>query len=417
MSSKTKTKTRRNRKGPPPSGTKAASAGAFRMVVAANPGSAITVAPELDLVKAALLYGDKVTLLSPVTTMFLRVEGLHRFPPRQQIELIRRVGPVITDPAEFAQLESGLDQVDDFLRTSSHGGSLGDRLLPAGLLQHFEPIRRTLADAVEELAEQSGIVQLAKARAKGLVQIENADPGDAMDLLVSCITSAKLAETGQCQDAPHTDRVVEDFVEKLSRHLSSGREYLIFDERVASLTEAAIREGYFSPAKGPAGRSAQAMTASAIMGRLPTFPNATVDETLDIRSELSPSLTQFRSAMVTIAKTFTSSAWETAFEDEVHDAWVETVAPAVEAIDSSIQDNSGLLSLAAGVVGAANTSYPGLAIVAAGLLGHAGGVALAGGALSGVAPLLQALRDRQTAARDIRMQPFYFLYAVDQSLA
>ena len=43
------------------------------------------------------------------------------------------------------------------------------------------------------------------------------------------------------------------FVQKLSKHLSSGREYLIFDEPIANLTEAAIREGLFSPAKGPAG--------------------------------------------------------------------------------------------------------------------------------------------------------------------
>lgn len=417
MASKTKNKNKRGRRGPPPSGTRTASPGTFRMVVAANPGSAISVAPELDLVKAALLYGDKVTLLSPVTTMFLRVEGLQGFSPRQQIELIRRVGPIITDPTEFAALESGLDQVDDFLRTSARGGGLGDQLLRAGLLKQFEPITRQLGDAVRELADQSGVDQLATARAKGLVQIENADPGDAMDLLVACIQSAKLAQSGQRLDDPHTDRIVETFVEKLSRHLSSGREYLIFDEPVASLTEAAIREGLFSPAKGPAGRSAQAMTASALVGRLPTFPNATVDEVIDIRSELAPSLIQFRSAMVTIAKTFTSSAWETDFEDEVHDAWVETVLPAVQAIDSSIQDNSSLLSLASGVIGAANASYPGLAIVAAGLLGHAGALALAGGAVSGAAPLLQALRDRQTAARDIRMQPFYFLYAVEQSLS
>ena len=119
------------------------------------------------------------------------------------------------------------------------------------------------------------------------------------------------------------------FVQKLSKHLSSGREYLIFDEPIANLTEAAIREGLFSPAKGPAGHSAQAMTASALMGRLPTFPNATVDEVLDIRTELAPSLTQFRAAMVTISKTFKSTAWEAHFEDEVHDAWVESVLPAV----------------------------------------------------------------------------------------
>jgi hypothetical protein len=199
-------------------------------------------------------------------------------------------------------------------------------------------------------------------------------------------------------------------------HLSSGREYLIFDERIADLTQAAIREGLFSPAKGPAGRSAQAMTASALMGRLPTFPNATVDEVLDIRTELASSLTQFRAAMVTISKSFTSAAWEVDFEDEVHDAWIESVLPAVEAIDASVKDNRSLLTLANGITGATNASYPGLAIVAAGLLGHAGAVAGIGAGLSGTAPLLQALRDRRTANNDIRMQPFYFLYAVEQSL-
>ena len=307
--------------------------------------------------------------------------------------------------------------MDEFLRTSARGGSLGDRLLRAGLLKQFEPIQRTLSEAVTALGNDAGIDQLARARAKGLVQIENADPGDAMDLLVGCILSAKLAETGEQVEHPHTDRIIETFVEKLSRHLSSGREYLIFDEAIASFTEAAIREGVFTPAKGPAGRCAQAMTASALMGRLPTFPNATVDEVIDIRSELAPALTQFRSAMVTISNAFTSAAWEKDFEDEVHDAWVESVLPAVEAIDASVKDNTSLLSLATGIVGAGNTSYPGLAIVGAGLVGHVGAAAVAGGVLSGAAPLMQAIRDRKSAKQGIRMQPFYFLYAVEQHLS
>jgi hypothetical protein len=310
-----------------------------------------------------------------------------------------------------------VEQVDEFLRTTAKGGSGAERLLRAGLLQHLQPIQRQLSEMVRGLGHEAGIDHLAAARAKGIVQIENADPGDAMDLLVSCIVSAKLAETGGRQDDPHTDRVVETFVQKLSTHLSSGRDYLIFDERIADLTQAAIREGLFSPAKGPAGRSAQAMTASALMGRLPTFPNATVDEVLDIRTELASSLTQFRAAMVTISKSFTSAACEADFEDEVHDAWIESVLPAVEAIDASVEDNRSLLTLANGITGATNASYPGLAIVAAGLFGHVGAIAGIGAGLSGTAPVLQALRDRRTADNDIRMQPFYFLYAVEQSLA
>lgn len=386
------------------------------MVVAAQPGSSITVAPELDLVKTALLYGDRVTLLSPVTTMFLGVEALERFTLRQQIELIRRVAPFLANSDDVSGFKRGIDQVDEFLRTTSHGGSLADRLLRAGLMRQFQPIQREIADTVRTLGREAGIDQLARARSKGLVQIESANPGDAIDLLASCIIAARLAETGDRQGESHTDKIIETFVTKLSRHLSSGREYLIFDEKTASLTGAAIREGLFKPAKGPAGRSAQAMTASALMGRLPTFPDATVDEVLDIRTELAAPLTQFRSAMVTVSKAFTSKSWTSDFEDEVHDAWVETVHPAVEAIEASIHDNRSLLTRAAGVAGAATTSLPGLGIVAAGLLRHVDAVAAFGGAVSAGAPALQALRDRRGAARGIRMQPFYFLYAVERSL-
>jgi hypothetical protein len=107
-------------------------------------------------------------------------------------------------------------------------------------------------------------------------------------------------------------RLVATFVAKLSAHLSSGEGYLIFNEQVASLTEAAIHEGFFKPAPGPAGRSAQAMSAAAFMARLPTFPGATVDEVLDIREELAAPLTQFRGAMVRVPNGFASEAWEAA---------------------------------------------------------------------------------------------------------
>jgi hypothetical protein len=413
MANKKKGKRKRRPASPAAQGKPAT--GSFRMIVAANPGSEMTVAPELGLVKAALLYGDKVTLVSPVMTMFLRVDGLQRLSPRQTIELLRRTAPEVLPADQVSDFEDNIAQVDELLRNTPAGGIPG-RLLRAELLRHFQPMQSELSEMVRKIGSEAGIDQLDKARAKGIVQIEDVDPGDAVDLLASCIISAKLAETGKRQNYPHSDRIIDTFVEKLTKHLSSGREYFIFDEPIANLVEAAIREGLFTPAKGPAGRSAQAMAASALMGRLPTFPNATVDEVLDIRTDLAPSLTQFRSAMVTTSKTFTSKPWEADFEDALNDAWVETVHPALEAIDASVRDNKSLLALAAGVVGAANTSYPGLTIVASGLLGHVGSATALGGAFSLAAPMLQTWRDHTVAARDIRMQPFYFLYALEQAL-
>lgn len=79
----------------------------FRMVAAANAGPGLSVGAELDLVKAGLLYGDKVTLLSPATTMLLRAEGLEHFTLRQLFELLRRFAPTGLPPAELAQFEHG----------------------------------------------------------------------------------------------------------------------------------------------------------------------------------------------------------------------------------------------------------------------------------------------------------------------
>jgi hypothetical protein len=231
------------------------------------------------------------------------------------------------------------------------------------------------------------------------------------------VIKAKRLERGESPAPQHTDRMVATFMTKLSEHLSSGREYLIFDEPIASLTKAAIEAGVFTPAQGPAGRSAQAMTASGLMGRLPTFPEATVDEVLDIRSDLAPALKQFRSAMVSLSKDFTSTSWEVGFEDEVHDAWVESVEPAVEAIDESVRSDNSLLAMAAGVTGGIKSTYPGLAIVGAGLAGHSTVTATTGAAVSVTGSLLQALRDHKSSAGNIRMQPFYFLYALDQALS
>lgn len=415
MTSKVKHKKTRKRPRPLLQST-AAPTGSFRMVVAANPGRLLDVAPELELVKAALLYGDKVTLISPATTMLLRAEGLQRFNALQVVELMHRIAPALLPDDEAAAFERGVPEIERLLRPPVRGGLLGDQFLRPTILEGLAPYQRILSRTVEDLTAQTGIDQLARARREGLVQIENADPGDEIELLASCLISVKLHETGQRHENPQTHRLITTFIDRLSKYLSSGKQYLIFDRPIAELTEAAIREDIFTPAKGPTGLCAQAMTASGLMGRLPTFPKATMDEVLDIRSELAPSLTKFRGVMVTVSKNFTSAPWQSAFEDELHDAWIETVHPAIEAIEESVRENHSLLAMAADYVGAANTSLPGLALVAAGLLGHADVAQALGGVLSGVAPLLQVLRDRRSERNAIRMQPFYFLYQAEEAL-
>jgi hypothetical protein len=242
------------------------------------------------------------------------------------------------------------------------------------------------------------------------------DPGTAADLIASCIISARLTEEGKPNDQTHTDQMVGTFLGKLSDHLSGGKEYLVLDEQIADLTRSAIEAGVFKPASGPAGRSAQTMTASGLMARLPTFPDATVDEILDIRAELTPALAQFRAAMVGLSKDFKEPAWATGFEDQVQDAWVESIHPAIEEIDESVQANKSLLAFASDLTGGVKGALPGLAILGAGTAGHDSGQQAVGAALTATGTLLEAVRGRRDTAQKIRMQPFYFMYSLNRVL-
>jgi hypothetical protein len=347
------------------------------MVVASSPPSEVSIEPELGLIKAALLYGDEVTLLGAVTTMFLGVEEWGRFSVLEQLRLVRKVAPYMTDH-NFDEVVNGADTIESILT----GGGRSNRLLQAQLAAKFRPTQESVARGLDDIADKAGVTQLANARASGLLKIESVDPGTAADLIASCVISARLAEEGKSSDKTHTDQMVNTFLDRLSDYLSVGREYLIFDERIADLTRSAIEAGVFKPASGPPGRSAQAMTASGLMARLPTFPEATVDEILDIRAELAPVLARFRAAMVGLSKDFKQPSWETGFEDQVHDAWVGSVHPAIEEIGESVQANKSLLTLASDLTGGVKGALPGLAILGAGTAGHDNRQQVVGAALT-----------------------------------
>ena len=383
----------------------------FEIVVASNPSTAMSMVSELELAKVALLYGDQVTLISSMTTMLQEVEAFGRFSMEDQFELLERVAPLILSEEEAGVLTDGLNDLNQVLEAAKRSG-----VLRAELLRQFQLIRDQVTELVSGLATSTGIDQLANARKRKLVRIESANPGDTMDLLYFCIEAAKRNELGQPQNEEFTTKMMMTFVEKLSQHLTTGSEYLIFDDSIARLVEEGVATGMFAPVSGPAGRSAQAMAASTFVKQLPTFPNASVDEVIDIREDLSTSLTSFRSEMVTISREFTSEAWDSDFDDSLQDAWVEKVNPALQAIEESVRENKSLLELATGVVGNINASYPGLMIAGGGALGHVGSVGAIGGALAAASPLLLALRDRREHSRAIRMQPFYFLYSVNSSL-
>jgi hypothetical protein len=256
-------------------------------------------------------------------SMLMRAEGLRGFNTRQIMELLRRLAPAISTDSDLL-----LSKIEMMGRSHSSGP----------LLAGFNEMKRGISDVAGRLVSASGIDDLRPAVTQGRVQVENVDPGDEFEFLVSSIEAASAKGSGVRFTDSHTDRMVNCFTAALGKHLEDGRNYLLFDEEVASLTAAAVRAGIIRPSSGQAGRAAQAMTASDFIARLPSFPTATVNEVLDIRSELISSLTHFRSAIVNVSDSFNCQPWDSGFEDDLQDAWVEIVAPALDDIDWAVHE-------------------------------------------------------------------------------
>ena len=68
----------------------------FRLSVAADPRAVSAPAQEARLTKAALLYGDRVTVLSPVTGMLLQASELGRVSVKRQVEVLQAIAPLVT---------------------------------------------------------------------------------------------------------------------------------------------------------------------------------------------------------------------------------------------------------------------------------------------------------------------------------
>ena len=139
------------------------------------------------------------------------------------IELIRRVAPYLMAGAQAEALETSLEQIEPILASATRTGKAGAKLLLGELSRRLEEPTADLREAVNALAVQSGIDKLSGARARGLVKIDNSDPGDELDLLVSCIVSAKLAESGREPEETQTSQIIATFVENwLTTSRASG---------------------------------------------------------------------------------------------------------------------------------------------------------------------------------------------------
>jgi hypothetical protein len=364
--------------------------------------------------KSALLYGDQVLVRSHKVHFLL---GTAAASARLMTKTARE-GKIDPETLEklIVKLEEGLsekspirDLVLDTLRSDHPEMFFEFPEVVAEVLRKRGPLdgelffRKTAATAAEGYLQASGRLETEQ---ESLVAVEE---------LVRLSESGTVSiDTGGAQEIWRSQ--LEDVEDSFRRSLQEAIEaFSVNPGDHPMLTEGAdlkIRE-VGRPGKSSRAKANRAELAASMLADIPSFPTASVDEILDIRSRVAPQLGRFRAAVADLEEELNADVGGDDFAAEVEDLKLRRVAPELEDLKESLHDE-GLGQTASRSAPYLATGVLGLgASVAIGAPELASAVAVSAGATTAIA---KEIVERAKFDRARKKHRLFLLFDVERRL-
>lgn len=370
---------------------------------------------DTEVVKPALLYADKVQLRSYLQDIrdinaryaagifafplhdLRKMLGVARMPP-EHMALYGLDPAVLPDPSAALDWESRMEEIWSSERVEAMRSG-GDQ----------EAIRRFISDAFDLTARfvddwPKAPEQLAKL---GDAAISWRESGD-YSKLEPAVESGLLTITGWSDVPPGTGEIFADEQAYLDRAAEEVLAQVATDEAMLYLGFGAQR--MLGLEDSPSQHREDLVVASTLLSHLPAFSQATVQEIVDIRSELRDPLVRFRAAVVRLRSEMAGLAPE---EVGVHvrDHYHGEVAPALADIDHQIRTNRYLSQLADTWMKASSwgKAAAGVGLAIGPLADVAGVIAIAAGVSF---PFAEAAWNKTRGSRDLARSDYYLLHQI-----
>jgi hypothetical protein len=376
--------------------------------------SASDLSGELRHVKAALLYADRVRLVSPTVAI---LDTTIKVADGTDSELLDRMLSM-TMPRDFPHRA---DLREWMHRRRGRQRPPEQIVFDAKMRSIAASSRASFEQYADEVRSQPEVAELYRARDAGVLELD----GLGLDG-VPFWSDEVLREAG----VPHADHSKDYAAGLLTRMVGfiapSESTYPLLDARMVEF----VRElDVATGSKTDASAATEPHLAASFVGRMESLPDAGIDEILDVRRELEAPLVRFRSAVAGMAREMDETPLNDAFEREASALYRERVAPALLEIQE-IEKERGLFrqiakqalsgeaapdlatAVTAVTVGLAATNYASLPALAAAI----GGVSATGGS-SAYKVLAAVKKERDRLAAERRTNKFLFLVEADRKLA
>lgn len=366
------------------------------------------------LLKAGLLYADRVRLASVGSSLTLKMMSDANAGRERQLDFIERHfrdNASRDHPEEAATILEFVELYRPMLRS---------RNLSKEQLSIRFSLSRKLADTWAEFKEgwedfgiRAGIREIQAAQRSGLVDIESFAAGGVER------SSALSPDAAEMRSEEYYGEITSELFGMLSGAVSQGTTHPMLDNEAGKLVRLGIEAGAIPVSEIGQAKGKHGGLTSDLLRRLPLFDEASVEEVLDIRRELEGPLMKFRGAVSELSEGMREPGWNPDFDADAEDVFVKKVAPAVKEIEEKIEDNRFLAELlprmtrpqdwgsgaALGMAAYNLASLPELASLAI-----AGGTGFAGAARN-------AYLEHRDVRREIRGERLFFYREAERRLA
>jgi hypothetical protein len=280
----------------------------------------VSLTKDLRLVRSALLYADEVELISPGASMLATLRPMSRAGEIDGIQLLSQLDDETLQRLGLEQSPDQVRQVFDVLpRIMSLPETQRRMVLP---LEIEQGLKEALSDLQPALAKAGDIADGVRTRAGS----------PDLDLAISAGV-LKLDSFGFDMDMATQDQV-NWYAERLRTALASHAGTLLLDEEtVRFLHELDVD----TPSDTVVNRATKAAAGTGLLERLPTFPDAPMDEILEVREALADGRSRYRVAVKHLATELSSTALDEALPSEIDEVWHDEVAPALHSMGETVR--------------------------------------------------------------------------------
>lgn len=373
--------------------------------VAGHDSSTLDLSQDLALVKATLMYADRVTLFSMGSAVLSGIAEYQETTTAKRAKLIvRHLGDLqpsmSTRDIEFFEAIVGL-----------HGRKKQRKISKRTRDEIFamvEKERDELDAMVVDQHRAAGIEGFREAVNSGVLRVHPFRQASAEALVEAVIIgNGNLLEGVDLADA------ILEYIEQTTRMVRDSDTYPVFDDLTGDLAAACVEAGLIAAPQESEQRSRYGGLAADLLAKLPLFEQATLAEAIDVRRELDGPLRGFRLAIADFSREIASAGWNAGFAEEADALFREKVEPEVERIEAAISENRDIRRILErtaehGSTGTVIGAVVGSASDLSNLAAVASGLTAAG---------IRAEIDRRRQMRSIQENQLYFFYRAGNRLS